>query len=285
MRNAEQTLPRALNSLNSIADEILVMDTGSDDASRQIVQDLGHTLVNIPWSKNFAKARNLALKRLHRRPAKWILSLDADEALTEQTRSQLLAWKSQGLNQALQNQCAQFQEHSNLQGVPVFLGQWPQYPSEAQEPMGWKPLIFPNTPDLRYLGRVHEVLYHRQQRINFYPCTGLRLHHNPQHWSHEFPKRQRDFEYLQMDIHNPNPLERFHVLRNLAQWYHLENQLEEACRHFEAAWLVFPDLPEQLMDWGKPVVGALMQQASIANDEEACQHWLKEYLKYYAAPV
>jgi hypothetical protein len=77
-RNEETNLPRAIASVRSVADEIVVADTGSTDRTVQLAKDLGATVCHFPWCDDFSAARNFAIN--HAR-GDWIFWLDADEEL------------------------------------------------------------------------------------------------------------------------------------------------------------------------------------------------------------
>lgn len=87
--NEEQNLPRVLDSVRGIADEIVVVDCGSQDRTREIAHGRGAKVVTQPWT-NFAQQKNIAAAAASN---DWILSLDADEELSPELRVSLLAWK------------------------------------------------------------------------------------------------------------------------------------------------------------------------------------------------
>lgn len=78
VRNEERFLPDCLASLGQEVDEVVVVDTGSGDRSRDIALDMGAVVVDHPWRDDFAEARNVALDRA---TGDWILYIDADERL------------------------------------------------------------------------------------------------------------------------------------------------------------------------------------------------------------
>jgi glycosyltransferase involved in cell wall biosynthesis len=86
VRNGEQDLPHCLQSVRGVVDEIVIADTGSTDSSVAIAESFGARVIHIPWTDDFAAARNAALDPVS---AEWVLSLDADEQLDEQTRSKI----------------------------------------------------------------------------------------------------------------------------------------------------------------------------------------------------
>jgi glycosyltransferase involved in cell wall biosynthesis len=89
--NEEDNLPRVLNSVQGVADEIVVVDCGSMDRTAEIARDYVAKVVNRPWT-NFAEQKNAAAAAASH---DWILSLDADEELSPELRDALLAWKKE----------------------------------------------------------------------------------------------------------------------------------------------------------------------------------------------
>lgn len=76
--NEEANLGRTLASLKDIADEIIVVDSGSTDATMAIAQSFGAKVFSEPW-KGFARQKNSSLAKAS---CDWILSLDADEEVS-----------------------------------------------------------------------------------------------------------------------------------------------------------------------------------------------------------
>ncbi|MGB3264581.1 MAG: tetratricopeptide repeat protein [Microcoleus sp.] len=78
VKNEETTLSRTLDSVKGVVDEMVVLDTGSGDRTREIARESGARVYDFEWCDDFAAARNESLK--HAR-GDWILVLDADEVL------------------------------------------------------------------------------------------------------------------------------------------------------------------------------------------------------------
>lgn len=87
--NEERNLPRALRSVEGIADEIVVVDCGSHDHTQEVARAHGVRVVMREWT-NFAEQKNFAAAAASN---DWILSLDADEELSTDLRKSLLEWK------------------------------------------------------------------------------------------------------------------------------------------------------------------------------------------------
>ena len=79
VKNEAATLPKCLNSVRKVVDEMVVLDTGSIDRTPDIAQQLGAKVHHFKWCNDFSAARNAALKYVS---GDWILVLDADETLT-----------------------------------------------------------------------------------------------------------------------------------------------------------------------------------------------------------
>jgi tetratricopeptide (TPR) repeat protein len=88
VRNESLVLERCLASLSGVADEIVVVDTGSTDATPEIAAGFGARIVRHTWRDDFSAARNVGLDLAS---GDWILAIDADEYLAAGTRPQVRA--------------------------------------------------------------------------------------------------------------------------------------------------------------------------------------------------
>lgn len=89
--NEERNLPRALASLAGLADEVVVVDSGSTDRTCEIARQHGARVVERAWT-DFSDQKNFAAARASH---DWILSLDADEELSPALQAELRRWKEQ----------------------------------------------------------------------------------------------------------------------------------------------------------------------------------------------
>jgi len=88
-RNEAQHIERVIRSLGC-ADEIVVVDAESTDATREVAASLGARVVTHPWA-GFAAQKNYASQMAR---YDWILSLDADEELDEVAQEAVRLWKT-----------------------------------------------------------------------------------------------------------------------------------------------------------------------------------------------
>ncbi len=79
VRNEEEFLGGCLESVRGVVDEIVIVDTGSTDATRSIAASFGAVVLIREWTGDFSAARNASLERA---TGEWALVLDADERLS-----------------------------------------------------------------------------------------------------------------------------------------------------------------------------------------------------------
>ena len=86
--NAEQSLRRCLASARGLAAEIVVVDSGSTDGSRGVVDEFGGRWLEQEWL-GFRDQKNVALDHCTQ---PWVLALDSDEELSEELRASIRAF-------------------------------------------------------------------------------------------------------------------------------------------------------------------------------------------------
>jgi len=92
VKNEEKVLERCLTSAQNFVDEMIIVDTGSTDRTKDIASRFTDRIYDFTWINDFAIAKNHAIQRA---TAKWVLVLDADEYLdpgqAEELRAHLTA--------------------------------------------------------------------------------------------------------------------------------------------------------------------------------------------------
>ncbi len=80
VRDEAEKLERSLQSIEGAVDEIIVVDTGSADATVNVAESHGASVYSFPWQDDFSAARNVSLSKA---TGDWILVVDADEYFPE----------------------------------------------------------------------------------------------------------------------------------------------------------------------------------------------------------
>jgi len=90
VRDEETQIGKALESVKDIVDEIVVVDTGSSDRTKEIIREFEGKIFETKWENNFSKAKNIALEKA---TGDYILFMDADEYIDPRDRFALALFK------------------------------------------------------------------------------------------------------------------------------------------------------------------------------------------------
>ena len=90
VKNEEKVLERCLKSVSEFVDEIIIVDTGSEDKTREIAGKFTKKVYDFPWRDDFAAARNEAFSRATMDYCMW---LDADDVVTDENRKRICCLK------------------------------------------------------------------------------------------------------------------------------------------------------------------------------------------------
>lgn len=148
-------LRSCLASAKSLADEIIVGDTGSSDTTKQVAVQAGAQVIDVPWTGNFAEARNAVLEKA---TGDWILVLDCDEVLAKKDHASIR--KAIGSDRAIAYRLTtrNYAQSGNRVGWQECLGEY----AEEKTYLGWFPTtkvrLFQNDKRIRFEGAVHELV-------------------------------------------------------------------------------------------------------------------------------
>lgn len=87
--NEERNIKRCINSIRDVVDEIVVIDSGSTDQTKQICETAGVRFIYKEW-QNYSAARNFGAQQALN---DWIVALDADEAFSDELKKSVLEIK------------------------------------------------------------------------------------------------------------------------------------------------------------------------------------------------
>jgi glycosyltransferase involved in cell wall biosynthesis len=90
VKNEENVLERCLSSVSTIVDEIVIIDTGSTDKTKEIAKKFTNCVYDFKWINDFSAARNFAFSKATK---DYIMWLDADDVITEENAKKLLELK------------------------------------------------------------------------------------------------------------------------------------------------------------------------------------------------
>ncbi len=173
VKDEEGNLPHCLSSVMQVIDELIVVDTGSQDRSKQICYIFGAKVFYYPWDNNFAAARNHSISKAK---GKWILILDADEVISSFDHKIIREIVS-GPQKAYQVITRNYTFQNSTLG---FINNDGHYQEERG--LGWTPSLkirlFPNSKLLSFQGQVHEMIEESAKRAGFLIDTApFVIHH------------------------------------------------------------------------------------------------------------
>ncbi|MEO6096373.1 MAG: glycosyltransferase, partial [Fibrobacteria bacterium] len=140
VKNEKDNLPACLASVQGLAGEVIVVDTGSTDGTQEIARSFGAKVIQSSWHGDFSRARNESLDAA---TGRWIIWLDADDRLLDEDKRALtaLARTDPGRNPKGYGLRVKNSRDGGITGS-VF--------NQVR--------VFPNRPDLRFRAPVHEQI-------------------------------------------------------------------------------------------------------------------------------
>lgn len=157
--NEEKNIERCLQSLQGIADEIIVVDSFSTDKTEEICRSYGVTFIQQKWL-GYGEQKNFANEQAQ---FDYILSMDADEALSDELKASILEVKSQTMADAYR-----MHRRTNYCGTWIYHCGW--YP-DAKIRLWRKGKAHWTTP------KVHEAIKLADD-VDLQPLTGDILHYS-----------------------------------------------------------------------------------------------------------
>lgn len=91
VKNEEKVLARCLDSLRGLWEELIIVDTGSTDSTKEIAKKYTDKVYDFTWTRNFSDARNFSFSKAN---CDYIYSADADEVLDEENREKFFILKN-----------------------------------------------------------------------------------------------------------------------------------------------------------------------------------------------
>lgn len=205
VKNEEEKISRCLSSVVNLVKEIIVVDTGSEDSTKEIAASFGAKLYDFKWTNDFAEARNYAIQQS---TSDWNLILDADEWITKWDTEQVVKFT---------------ESHQQIGCVRVMdkflINDEISYSSSISSRLIPKGVF--------YTGRIHE------QIDSSYPkkILPIEIHHDGYYMT---DKTERNLELLLAEFQK-NPLDSY-VAYQIAREYRGRKDYITALQYFEHAY-------------------------------------------------
>lgn len=220
-KNEEKNIERCLKALQGYGFEIIVVDTGSEDRTREIACKYASSVYDLNWCDDFAAAKNYAIEQATN---EMVMVLDSDEYL-----------------------------ELDVERLPELFGQIERYPEqvgrirrrnlmtvdgESAESVEWLNRIF-SKKKYRYEGRIHEQIVSRSGRPYKTYESIVVIEHSGYDLSPEEKqkKAQRNIRLLERELECLQKEEKQeeipYIVYQLGKSYYMAQQYEKACIYFE----------------------------------------------------
>jgi tetratricopeptide (TPR) repeat protein len=155
VRDEEHCIAQAIQSVAPIVSEVIVVDTGSRDRTREIARELHAQVMITEWCDDFATPRNLGIAQA---TGDWILVLDADEAI-DVSQHELLRSCTRDPGGCYSLVQRHYTDDFRLSGFTAARGEYPHWERSYRGYFESSLCrFFPNNRGVQYVGRIHELV-------------------------------------------------------------------------------------------------------------------------------
>lgn len=162
VKNEEKNIGQWLNNMRKIANEIVVVDTGSTDNTLNILENAGITPYHFTWCNDFSAAKNYAIQQA---TGDWIVFLDADEYFDDVSvkrfKAEMIRYHRNKKIGAILCQLISIDIENNNKVVSTML----------------QVRVFRRTKDIYYKYPIHELLEAKPGKYIMQKCTNLKILH------------------------------------------------------------------------------------------------------------
>lgn len=182
VKNEEKNIECWLNNMRQIADEIIVVDTGSTDNTLTILENAGITPYHFTWCNDFSVAKNYAIQQT---TGDWIVFLDADEyfdaSSVQRFRTEMTRYHANKKIGAIMCQLVNIDTDNRNKIIDTMI----------------QVRIFRNSKDIYYKNPVHEQLVTKPGKYIMQKCFDLQIIHTGYSAGILRKKAERDLPILQ----------------------------------------------------------------------------------------
>ncbi len=177
VKNEEEHIGKCLMNMKPLVDEMIVVDTGSTDRTKDIASIFGANVYDFEWTDDFSEARNFSLLKAC---GDWILVMDADEIISpaDYETFRKIVKKSFNGPVAYAFVTRNYNIRADIIGLNPNDGRY----GDEEAGLGWFPSekvrLFTNGYNIRFEYPVHEIVepFLRREKIEIKKCS-IPVHH------------------------------------------------------------------------------------------------------------
>jgi glycosyltransferase involved in cell wall biosynthesis len=214
VKNEEKYIKDCLESVKEVADEIVIVDTGSTDNTLKIAEEYNAKIYSFDWVNDFSAARNFALSKSS---GEWILYLDADERLDKSSLPEL-------------NRIISTDQRTGYYCTVKSIDR-----EESRDNSMSYVRLFANSPEIKFTGKVHEQIVPSLSSCSYtLSRSAVVIHHIGYNVSVE-EKQKKAARNLPLLLEEYNSSKDAYYAFQLAQTYNVLNDDDNAAVFFKIA--------------------------------------------------
>ncbi|MCM3208586.1 glycosyltransferase family 2 protein [Paenibacillus illinoisensis] len=222
VKNEEENILKCIESLITVVSEIIVVDTGSEDQTLDLIRQKNLKVYSYEWNDNFSDARNFSIK-LATKP--YVFIIDADEVVDHTTISEMNRYIS---------------EEQTIPGTVIVQSEV----SNGKTVSSSVTRLFPNKVDFSYKGNIHEQLWFKNKPVSTLCSTNLVLRHYGYNKNQLVSKNKfhRNLFLLkkELELNGESPYINFQI----GQSYYVNEEYHEAIVYFDNAIKSIPNFAD-----------------------------------------
>lgn len=259
VKNEDKVLRRCLSSLLGIADEIVILDTGSTDSTKDIALEFTDAVYDFQWVDDFSKARNFVASKAS---GEWILAIDADEYVE---REEFIEFKKT--------------LHTSSPVADILAVQIVNFVGESGQEtvLNYHERVYRNDGNISYFRNIHEMLKSKsdeyKERRDF---AQLHIYHSGylKKVVVEKKKSQRNLALL-MNKKKREPIDYYF----LGNEYSQIGMLEKAVKYYKKGYQLKEDIR---IDWVKKLLVRLISCLHSLNRDQEALEIIEGCIEYFA---
>ncbi|MBC7473014.1 MAG: glycosyltransferase family 2 protein [Candidatus Sericytochromatia bacterium] len=222
VKNEEKNIKECLISIKNIANEIIVLDTGSNDKTKEIASKYGQVYEYL-WRDDFSEARNICISYAK---SDWIMFIDADEILLEETA----------------NSIDSFLDLYNFYGPLVFNFRIINHTKEKILPEVYRNTLFKNNLGIKFTKPIGEYLHIENGMLIVKKCPQLFIIHNKLEEEETKNKSIKYISLIKTIIEKSNNIEKCSYYIELGDYHAIIDKKIESYNYYKEAY----DLAESI---------------------------------------
>jgi glycosyltransferase involved in cell wall biosynthesis len=246
VRDEESRLGRVLEQAATFCNELVVVDTGSQDHTPEVARTAGARVIDFVWIDDFSVARNVSLDACR---GDWVLWLDADDVVTPNVQAAIRQAKREILT-------------DNFDAITTPYRFFPAQTDECTFSYHRERFIR-RVPELRWEGAVHEVLMIPGNRVIH--CEDFYIEHHPDP-TEQASKSDRNLRIIESAVQAGD--------RSSRTLYYYANELRDSGRDADALQAYAAYLRDPGVEWEQYTALLSSSECSerLGRSEKSLQH-------------